>query len=159
MVRLNNKKSLKETRKYLRNYPTQEEQQLWQQLRGKRLKGKKFRRQHSFGNFIFDFYCPEEKLAIELDGAPHYSQEGHQADMERDAALNSCGIRVLRFENREVREDILGVLKVIGQYLGEIQSPVDQKDDEPPDSSVSTPEPNQPPPGPPPKTGGGVRVG
>ncbi|NHE58801.1 endonuclease domain-containing protein [Cyclobacterium plantarum] len=138
MARLNNKKSLKETRKDLRNNSTKEEQLLWLQLKGRRLKGKKFRRQHSYGDFILDFYCPEEKLAVELDGSPHYTQEGHQSDLERDSALTLCGIRVLRFENREVREDILGVLRVIGEYLGTIKSPVGQKDDEPPDGSVST---------------------
>jgi very-short-patch-repair endonuclease len=118
MEQLNNKKSLKEVRRALRNAPTQEEYDLWQRLKGKQLMGKKFRRQHSFGDFIVDFYCPEEKLAIELDGAPHFSKEGNQIDRERDDILDSFGIQVVRFENREVRENIERVLNEIGAFLG-----------------------------------------
>ena len=106
MEQLNNKKSLKEARRALRNSPTQEEYDLWQQLKGRQLLGKKFRRQHSFGDFIMDFYCPEEKLAVELDGAPHFTEVGKLGDQERDVILHSYGIRVLRFEKREVKEDI-----------------------------------------------------
>ncbi len=76
MGQLNNKKVLKEVRETLRNSPTPAESDLWQQLKGKKLMGKKFRRQHSFGDFILDFYFPEARLAIELDGAPHYTEEG-----------------------------------------------------------------------------------
>jgi very-short-patch-repair endonuclease len=118
MGHLNNKKSLKEVRKALRNRPTPEEYDLWQRLKGKQLMGKKFRRQHSFGDFILDFYCPEKKLAVELDGSPHFTKEGNQSDLERDAILDSCGIRVIRFENKEVRENIERVLNEIGTLLG-----------------------------------------
>jgi very-short-patch-repair endonuclease len=117
MEQLNNKKSLKEVRKALRNSPTQAEYDLWQYLKGRQLKGKKFRRQHSFGDFIMDFYCPEAKLAIELDGAPHFTEEGRLADRERDAILESYGIKVLRFSNGELKEDPSKVLKVIETFL------------------------------------------
>lgn len=87
MEQLNNKKSLKEARRLLRNNPTEAEYDLWQQLKGKQLLGKKFRRQHSFGDYIMDFYCPEEKPAVELDGASHFTEYGKQADQERDAMI------------------------------------------------------------------------
>lgn len=114
---LNNKKTLKEIRKTLRNSPTPAESELWQQLKGRQLKGKKFRRQHSFGDFILDFYCPEAKLAIELDGAPHYTEEGRLSDRERDAILESYGIKVLRFSNSKLEEELMSVLKIIESYL------------------------------------------
>ncbi|WP_235940997.1 endonuclease domain-containing protein [Cyclobacterium roseum] len=117
MGQLNNKKTLKEIRKTLRNSPTPAESDLWQQLKGRQLKGKKFRRQHSFGDFILDFYCPEARLAIELDGAPHYTEEGRLSDRERDAILESYGIKVLRFSNSKLEEELMSVLKVIESYL------------------------------------------
>ena len=65
---LNNVKVLKPIRQALRNDATAAEKQLWQFLKGSQLSGRKFRRQHSVGYFILDFYCPSEQLAIELDG-------------------------------------------------------------------------------------------
>jgi very-short-patch-repair endonuclease len=119
MEQLNNKKSLKEVRRVLRNSPTQAEFDLWQHLKGRQLLGMKFRRQHSFGDFVMDFYCPEARLAIELDGAPHYTEEGILADKERDEILESYGIKVLRFSNNELKEDFSRVLKVIESFLEE----------------------------------------
>jgi very-short-patch-repair endonuclease len=113
MEQLNNKFSLKEVRKMLRNSPTEAEKLLWLNLRGKKLNGRKFRRQHSFGNYIMDFYCPEERLAVELDGQHHYAPEGREADAERDAFLLRFGIKVIRFENKEVLEDMRKVLQKI----------------------------------------------
>jgi|GEM_PF-145634 len=146
MEQLNNKKSLKEVRKELRNNPTQAESLLWKNLKGKKLMGKKFRRQHSFGDYIMDFYCPEEKLAVELDGAPHFTEEGKQADQERDAVLDSYGIQVLRFENKEVMENMHGVLGRIKEKL------TSSKTTPPPETRKTTPQP-------PPETGGGVGGG
>ncbi len=117
MGQLHNKKFLEETRKALRNSPNQPEFELWQCLKGRQLMGKKFRRQHSFGDFILGFYCPEARLAIELDGASHYIEERRLADRERDAILESYGITVLRFSNSKVEEELLNVLKLIESYL------------------------------------------
>lgn len=111
--KLNNKSSLKEIRRALRNNPTVAEYRLWQYLKNSKLNGKKFRRQHSFGNIIMDFYCPSEKLAIELDGAPHFTEEGKISDQERDQILKSYGIQVLRFTNREIEVDLGSVLERI----------------------------------------------
>jgi very-short-patch-repair endonuclease len=77
---------------------------LWSFIKGKQLDGRKFRRQHSVGNYILDFYCPAEKLAIELDGAHHFTSAGFEYDEQRTLYLNSLNIRVVRFENKDVFE-------------------------------------------------------
>jgi len=96
-----NKAHLKEYRKELRNNSTSAEAVLWTFLSRKQL-GKKFRRQFSVENYILDFYCPEERLAIELDGAGHFTSSGHEYDQKRTDSLNRLDIKVIRFENRQV---------------------------------------------------------
>ena len=113
MDELSNRKQLKELRKRLRNNLTPAEATLWRMLRRKQLEGRKFRRQHSIGNYILDFYCPFEKLAIELDGQGHFTEGGYTSDKERDEYLLSLGIKVIRFENENVFNSIEGVLEVI----------------------------------------------
>jgi len=108
-----NRKILKELRKNLRNNPTSAESTLWKLIQRNQLEGRKFRRQHSMGNYILDFYCPSEKLAIELDGAGHFTEGGYYQDQERDEYLLSLGIRVLRFENSAVFSSPESVLEVI----------------------------------------------
>lgn len=111
--RLNNRPELKDFRKKLRNNSTSAEATLWTFLKGKQLKGRKFRRQFSVENYILDFYCPSEKLAVELDGADHFTSAGFESDEERTRVLNSHGIKVIRFENKEVFQAIEGVLESI----------------------------------------------
>ncbi|MEQ8575087.1 MAG: endonuclease domain-containing protein, partial [Fulvivirga sp.] len=77
------------------------------------LEGRKFRRQFSVGNYILDFYCTTEKLCIELDGAGHYNDAQLEYDEERTLFLNNLGIRVIRFENKEVFEALESVLECI----------------------------------------------
>lgn len=110
---LHNRKYLKQTRRALRSNLTPAEATLWRYLQNKKLSGRKFRRQHSVGNYILDFYCPQEKLAIELDGAYHFTSAGYEADQTRDGYLKYLGIQVLRFENKEVFHDIVRVLEMI----------------------------------------------
>jgi len=104
MEQLHNRHYLKSNRKKLRNNSTPAEAGLWNLLKQSRL-GRKFRRQHSVGNYILDFYCPEERLAIELDGQAHDSEEQYFQDMKRTQYLNNLGIKVLRFENKIVFEE------------------------------------------------------
>lgn len=92
---------------------TEAELVLWEVLKGKKLCGRKFRRQHSIGYYIADFYCPAERLIIELDGQHHYTPEGLEKDRERDDHLEELGIKVLRFENKEVLNNLTVVLKCI----------------------------------------------
>lgn len=114
LTQLYNKKEIEVFRKKLRNKSTPAESTLWRSLKNKQLEGKKFRRQYSIGNYILDFYCQEEKLGIELDGAHHFTEEGIKHDKIRDEYLNRIGVRVLRFENAAVfkfHESVLDTIK------------------------------------------------
>lgn len=103
-------------RKVLRNNLTEPELKLWYFLRNKQL-GVKFRRQHSVGRYVVDFYCPERKLVIELDGDSHFSDAAINYDSHRDQFIRAQGMQVLRFTNLEVMENIDGVLFMIRQAL------------------------------------------
>src|SRR5437868_5481044 len=81
----------------LRSNLTPAEARLWSILKNSQLDGRKFRRQHSVGRYILDFYCASEKLAIELDGAKHFSGWGAHCDRERRLFLEQFGINVIRF--------------------------------------------------------------
>ncbi len=116
MSDIHNRKDLKQFRRNLRNNSTSAEAVLWNHLKGSNL-GKKFRRQHSVGNFILDFYCATERIAIELDGAHHFTDEGIKYDEDRTKYLNSLNIKVIRFENVKVFEDLVGVLNKIKACL------------------------------------------
>ena len=102
---IHNIKSLKKIRKSLRNYSTSAEAVLWTKLNKKQIDGLKFRRQHSIGNCVVDFYCPRLNLVIELDGEVHASYQDIIRDEKRDNYLNNLGIEVLRFENKVVFEN------------------------------------------------------
>ena len=116
MGEFNNRRELKGLRKELRNNATTAEAALWTCLKSSQLDGRKFRRQHSFGDsIIVDFYCPGERLVVELDGAHHFDPVGMGNDMLRDEFLGEQGIRVLRFENKEVFDDMERVLEAIKQ--------------------------------------------
>ncbi|MBD2394094.1 DUF559 domain-containing protein [Cyanobacterium aponinum FACHB-4101] len=114
---ISNLKDKKELRKSLRNNATSAEQLLWKALQGKQLDGFKFRRQHSIGNYILDFFCPSVSLAIELDGETHYTPEAQEYDRIRDNFLANVGIRVIRYHNHDVCDNLTGVLEDIRQYL------------------------------------------
>lgn len=110
---INNRPELKAYRKALRNNGTPAEAYLWVFLKNKQLEGKKFRRQFSVGNYILDFYCPSEKLCVELDGAGHFTNTGYEYDQERTTFLSSQGIKVIRFENKTVFDHTDHVLESI----------------------------------------------
>jgi very-short-patch-repair endonuclease len=77
---------------------------LWVMIKNKQLVGDRFLRQYSIGHFVVDFYCPKYKLAVELDGHGHFTEEGRKYDAKRTEFLNSLGVNVIRFENFEVFE-------------------------------------------------------
>jgi very-short-patch-repair endonuclease len=114
---LNNLPHLKTFRKELRNNLTPAEAKLWTLLKGKQL-GRKFRSQFSVGNYILDFYCPSENLAIELDGQGHFEATQAEYDAERDLFLLHTGIKVLRFENKLVWDNPEGLLGEIKKNFG-----------------------------------------
>jgi very-short-patch-repair endonuclease len=100
-----NRKQVEVFRKNLRNNSTSAEAVFWLMIKNKKLDGRRFRRQFSVGNYILDFFCPQEKLAVELDGEVHFTMEGLEYDNKRDAFLKSQGITVMRFENYLVFEN------------------------------------------------------
>jgi very-short-patch-repair endonuclease len=113
MDRLKNNIELKFSRKKLRNNATSAEAELWKYIKGKKLDGRKFRRQFSVGSYILDFYCPSENLCVELDGDPHGDYIQIEKDNLRDEYLKKSGIKVLRFENRFVFQTPEFVLETI----------------------------------------------
>ena len=117
-MRLNNLHSLKSIRRKLRQSLTPAEARLWLHLQGAQLQARKFRRQHSVGRYVLDFYCPGERLAVELDGASHDSERAYVHDEVRSVFLRHHGIAVLRFENREIFENLEGVLAEIAKHFG-----------------------------------------
>ena len=117
MTTKSNKKELKRLRQDLRNNMPPAEAILWNQLKGKQLDGYKFRRQHSIDNFVLDFFCPEGRLAIEIDGDSHYG-EGHQNDdAVRQQQIESHGITIIRFTNTEIYDSLDGVVDTISRQL------------------------------------------
>lgn len=95
----------------MRKNPTRSEAMLWQELRGKKFNGIKFRRQQPIGPFIVDFYAPSIRLVIEIDGNIHLQQQ--DADQSRQMILESLGLNILRFSARQVERDINSVLSAI----------------------------------------------
>lgn len=116
-TKLNNLPYLKDTREHLRKNMTGVKLILWKVLKDKKLCGRKFRRQHSIGYYIADFYCPSEKLIIELDGQHHFSPVGMAKDFDRDKHLEMMNIKVLRFEYKEVLNNLTNVLKIIKAHF------------------------------------------
>ena len=114
-IRKNNK--LLPTARQLRQEMTPQERKLWYLfLRDYSVKVYK---QRIIGSFIVDFYCHASKLAIELDGMQHYTEQGLAYDMERSAFLAGRGITVLRFTNKEIDQDFCTVCKTIGHTIQE----------------------------------------
>lgn len=101
-MQLFNRKEVQPFRRKLRKQMTPAEVALWSMIRKKQLDGVRFLRQYSIGKYIVDFYTPEFKLAVELDGEYHFEESQIEYDKRRTSYLNKCGIRVLRFENFEV---------------------------------------------------------
>jgi very-short-patch-repair endonuclease len=103
--------------KRLRQRSTLAEEMLWERLRDRKFLGLKFRRQVPLGPYVADFYCHERRLVLELDGGIH--EEGRQKvhDENRDANLAALGVRILRFTNDELREDLDSFLDKIRQQI------------------------------------------
>ena len=99
---------------------TDSEQALWARLRGKQLKGIQFYRQRPIGNAIVDFYAPKAKLVVEVDGAQHFTPGNIQKDEDRSAVLENRGLRILRFNNLQVLQELDAVVEVIFQALPEL---------------------------------------
>ena len=107
----------------LRRRQTNAERILWEVVRNRRFHGKRFLRQHpifheAHGNlsfYIVDFYCHEWRLVVELDGSSHDGKKDD--DTERSEIIQAAGVRVSRFRNEEVEENIAGVLQHLKMFM------------------------------------------
>ncbi len=117
---LHNRPNMKQRRKELRNNAPPAEQRLWHMLKHRSLAGYKFRRQHSIGSYVVDFYCPAQKLGIELDGDTHYTPDAIRYDKKRTAFLNAHGIHIIRFLNTDIYQNPAGVCEKILQSIREL---------------------------------------
>ena len=116
--KIHNLPEKEEFRRKLRKRLTPAEAELWSMLKNSKIDGRKFRRQHSVGPYILDFYCPAEHLAIEMDGEGHFGALAQLHDRKRRLYLNQQGIKVLRFENEFVFQDPVRLLEVIRGAFG-----------------------------------------
>jgi very-short-patch-repair endonuclease len=118
-------KKLKRFSRELRKNMTDAEILLWSKLRMKQVNDFQFYRQKPIGKYIVDFYCPQAKMVIEVDGGQHYSEKMLSADKVRDQFLKQQGLQVLRYSDTEILTNIEGVLYNILENLngGEHKSP------------------------------------
>jgi very-short-patch-repair endonuclease len=90
---------------------------LWSRIRRKQIEGCRFRRQYSVGPYILDFYCPELKLAIEIDGDSHFQKDANEYDKNREEEIKRLGVQFVRFQNIEVYNNLNGVLQTIYEKI------------------------------------------
>ena len=107
----------------LRKNMTEAEKILWTALRRKQVKGKRFRRQHPIDIFIVDFYCHDSKLVIEVDGGVHQEKEQKEYDIGRSDELEKHGLKVIRFTNEQIKNNLAEVLKKIEMNLYQASPP------------------------------------
>ncbi len=106
---------LKNRARQLRKNSSHSEVLLWQRLKGKQMKGYAFYRQRPLDRYIVDFFCPELMLAIEIDGLSHLFRG--EIDQERQARLESLGVRFLRFGDLEIKRNINEVLNLLATWI------------------------------------------
>ena len=110
--------NLKSKARVLRKSMTETEKILWSHIRRRKLHGMYFRRQHPYGIYILDFYCFEANLVIEIDGMIHLSRRDY--DVERTKYLQSSGLKVIRFKNKDIETRIEWVLGKINTCFNEL---------------------------------------
>ena len=113
------KDQLKRKARQLRKNMTDSERVLWSRLRGKQLSGVQFYRQKPIGEYIVDFFAPRTKLVVEVDGSQHLEGEQAEKDRYRDEYLATVGLKVLRFNSREVLTETDEVVEVIYRTMAE----------------------------------------
>jgi len=106
---------LKAKSRELRNNSTLAEVLLWNQLKGRKMRVYQFMRQKPIGNFIVDFFCSKLKLVIEIDGESHSDNQQH--DQKRQTELEALGLSFLRFYDRDVKQNMSGVLQTIENWI------------------------------------------
>jgi very-short-patch-repair endonuclease len=121
MTQLYNQNSEKDKRRQLRQNITKAEKLIWDKLRDRQLENCKFRRQYSADKFVIDFYSPELKLAIEIDGDSHFLDGAVEYDKARQEFIESAGIKFLRFTNNYVYANLPVVLENIAQNIQDLR--------------------------------------
>jgi very-short-patch-repair endonuclease len=117
MTKVFNRTTEKARRRTLRKNLPNAEVILWSRLKSKQVLGVKFRRQYSVGTYIIDFYSPEIKLAIEVDGDSHFEKNAIEYDKERQSFIENYGIQFLRFTNIDIYKNLHGVLEEIYETI------------------------------------------
>ena len=123
MTKIYNISRRKDIRRDLRNNMTKAEIYLWRELKNKKILMMRFLRQYGVGIYIVDFYCPKARLAVEVDGGTHITEEDIQYDKNRQSEIESLGIKFLRFTNDEIYNDLLNVLETIKNKLIKLTNP------------------------------------
>ena len=113
---------LKELARQLRKQMTRAEALLWQQLKARQMEGCDFDRQRPIDEYIVDFFSKDLMLAIEIDGVTHDTEAGQKNDQRRQKRLEALGVRFLRFQDEEVKQNLEGVLTVIRGWIGKNKS-------------------------------------
>jgi very-short-patch-repair endonuclease len=113
----------KDLARAMRHELTWAEKSLWRELKNRKLAGLKFRRQQPFGTYILDFYCSDLKMVVELDGGQHDHPETRDYDLARTRFLEEEGLKVLRFWNSQVRENLPWVLESIRREVEGSETP------------------------------------
>ena len=116
-IRVHNILETKDLRRHLRRKETPAEKVLWEALRNRKLNGEKFTRQHGIGAYVADFHCSKYKLAIEVDGGIHLKEDVVERDKTRSEFIEAWDIRIVRFTNDEVLNELPKVLDEIKGYL------------------------------------------
>jgi len=116
---LNYNANLKDKARQLRKNLTDSEKALWSRLRNKQLLGIQFYRQKPIGEPIVDFFAPRVKLVVEVDGSQHTLGDHVQKDRFRDGYLASLGLKVLRFNSREVLKESDAVVEAIYRMIAD----------------------------------------
>jgi very-short-patch-repair endonuclease len=112
---------LKEIARQLRNNSTLSEVLLWLELKGEKMRGYDFHRQKPIGNYIVDFFCHELMLVIEIDGISHTWEEVAVNDEIRQRKIESLGIQFLRFDDKEIKQNMSFVLNTIHDWIVEYE--------------------------------------
>lgn len=125
MTEIFNKIWSKERRRELRNNATKAERVLWRYLKSRQLVGVIFRRQYNIGEYIADFYVPQLRLVIEVDGSVHFTPEAKAYDQHRTDYFSSLGLLTVRFTNDEVFNAIDSVISRLRSivFFRQVHSP------------------------------------
>ncbi len=111
------KPNIFEKAKALRNNMTAGEQKLWDELKVNKIKGYRFKAQHPISKYIADFYCHKAKLVIEIDGNIHDNEDIKERDEGRTFEIENFGLKVIRFTNNHVLNNIEEVINEIKNNL------------------------------------------